>query len=66
MRKAYDEEAVDFDAWIDTLAPLLGFNIPAGERDAVLFNLRATLRHAAAVDSFPLDDEAEPAPVFSA
>jgi hypothetical protein len=66
MPKAFDEAAIDLDAWVDAMANVLGFEIPAEDRAAVIFNLQVTMRNAALVESFPLDDEAEPAPVFSA
>lgn len=66
MPKAFDEATVDLDAWVDAMANVLGFDIPLADRAAVIFNLQVTMRNAALVDSFPLEDEAEPAPVFSA
>ncbi len=66
MAKAFDESRVDFDAWVDSMANVLGFDIPPEDRAAVIFNLQVTMRNAALVESFPLPDEAEPAPVFSA
>ena len=55
----FDPEAV-----MDAMAPLLGLTIEAEARPAVAANLQATARFAAIVMAIPLDDEAEPAPVF--
>jgi hypothetical protein len=44
----------------------LGLPLDPAWLEAVAFNLRLILRHAALVDEFPLPDEAEPAPVFRA
>jgi hypothetical protein len=64
MAKGYDEAEVDFEAWVDATAPVLGMQVKGLDREAVIANLRLLRRHAAAVDEFPLPDEAEPAPVF--
>lgn len=53
-------------AFMDATAPLLGLRIEPAWRDAVRANLAVTFRMSALVDGFPLPDEAEPAPVFSA
>ncbi len=66
MSKAYDENAIDFDKWVDSMASVLGFSIPPEDRAAVIFNLQVTMRNAALVDSFDIGDDVEPAPVFSA
>jgi hypothetical protein len=44
----------------------LGLNLDPAWHEAVAFNLRLILRHAALVDEFALPDDAEPAPVFHA
>jgi hypothetical protein len=62
--KAFDEAAIDFDAWVDAMAPALGLRVAGADRDAVIANLKILTRNAALVDGFPLPDEAEPAPVF--
>jgi hypothetical protein len=56
----------DLDALI--LAGTTALDIPVEPEwhDAIRANLSVTLRHAALVDSFPLPDEADPAPVFRA
>lgn len=56
----------DLDAFITANAAALGLTIRPEWRDAVRANLVVTLRMAAMVDSFPLEDECEPAPVFTA
>lgn len=54
------------DALIDAAAPALGLAVRPEWRAAVRANLAVSLRMGAAVLDFPLDDEAEPAPVFRA
>ncbi len=56
----------DLDTLI--LAGTTALDIPIDPEwmDAIRTNLSVTLRFAAAVESFPLPDEAEPAPVFRA
>jgi hypothetical protein len=66
MTKVFDESAIDFDAWVDAMAPVLGFNVTGLDREAVKANLRVIAGHAASVEEFPLPDEAEPAPIFCA
>lgn len=58
-----DERA---NAVIDAMAPLLGVAIEPAWRDAVAMNVKTLAAAAALVLAFPLDDEAEPAPVFRA
>ena len=62
------DEASDrhLDQIIDAAAAALGIAIDPAWKAAIRSNLEVTLRHAAAVDAFALDDEAEPAPVFEA
>jgi hypothetical protein len=54
----------ELDALIEAGTAALGIPIQPEWRDAVRLHLRITLDHAANVLSFPLDDNAEPAPVF--
>ncbi len=56
----------DLDAYIDASAKLLGLTIDPVWKDAVRANLAVTVRMGAIVAAFPLPDEAEPAPVFTA
>ena len=57
--------AFDPDALIDGMAPLLGLPIEPDFRPGIVANLRTIARHAELLD-VPLDDRAEPAPVFGA
>ena len=54
------------DQMIDALAPALGLRVDPAWREAVRTHLRLSLGHAALVADFPLPDEMEPAPVFTA
>ena len=54
------------DGLIDAGTALLGIGIEPEWRDAIRLNLTTALRFAESVESFPLPDEAEPAPVFRA
>ena len=54
------------DDFIEAAAQVLTLPLEADWKPSIKGNLQATLRHAAAVDEFPLPDEAEPAPVFEA
>lgn len=67
-RKAAIEPNVDTmnDALVAASARALGLSLEPAWRDSIKFNLRLILEHAARVDTFPLPDEAEPAPVFHA
>ena len=58
------EDPFDAGAVIDAMAPLLRLEIEPEYRPGIATNLEATARFAALVLEFPLDDEAEPAPVF--
>jgi hypothetical protein len=54
------------DEFIDAAARALELPLEPDWKPAVAANLRVTLEHAAAVEAFPLPDDAEPAPVFKA
>ena len=56
----------DPDALIDAMSPLLGLPLSDAARPGVKLNLQIAARLAPLVLDFPLDDEAEPAPVFVA
>ncbi len=56
----------DADAYIDASLPLLGLDLSAESRGAVKFNLVVAERLSRLVREFVFDDEAEPAPVFTA
>ena len=53
-------------AYIDAATALNGIPLDPAWRGEVLANLRAIGNSARMVLSFPLEDEAEPAPVFTA
>ncbi len=54
------------DDYIAAAAAALSLPLDPAWQDAVKANLAVTLKHAATVAEFPLPDEAEPAPVFTA
>ena len=55
-----------WDAWIDAMEPVLGLSVPTEYRPGVRLNLSIAARFAELVEAFPLPDETDPAPVFSA
>jgi hypothetical protein len=59
-----EEKPFDPEAVIDAMAPLLGLPIGPEHRPGVVLNLAVTARLAALVVDFPLEDEADPAPVY--
>lgn len=52
--------------YIDAVGNALALPIDDAWKSAVRANLEITLRLARLIDEFPLPDEAEPAPAFSA
>ncbi len=54
------------EAWRDALAALLELPIERGDRAEIIANLRLIARQIEIVAQVPLDDLAEPAPVFRA
>jgi len=54
------------DQFIAAAAHALALPVEAAWKDAVKANLEVTLRLAASFSDFPLPDDAEPAPVFTA
>ena len=54
------------DQFITAAAHALALPVEAAWKDAVKANLEVTLRLAASFSDFPLPDDAEPAPVFTA
>jgi len=54
----------DADALIDAAQPLLDLTLSEVSRSGVKLNLEIAARLAKLVMDFPLDDEAEPAPVY--
>lgn len=59
-------DTTDLDAFIATGTALLGIPVRPEWRDAIRQHLGVSLDHARTVLDFPLPDEADPAPVFSA
>lgn len=55
----------DADAVIDAMAPYLGLTVLPAYRAGVAQHLTAAHRIAGPLLDLPLDDEAEPAPVFT-
>lgn len=53
------------DTLIDAMTSVLGIAVDPAWRDGVRVHLGISLGHARTVADFPLDDEAEPAPVFT-
>ncbi len=60
-RNAFDPEAV-----VDAMAPLLGLTLTPESRAQTLVHLRIAAEQAEKLLSVPLDDQQEPAPVFTA
>lgn len=58
------DEAFDSDAVMDAMAPLLRLDIKPEYRPGIAVNLVATARFAAVLLTEPIEDQAEPAPVF--
>jgi hypothetical protein len=59
-------DATDLDAFLAAGTALLGIPVQPGWRDAIRQHLAVSLMLAGQVLDFPLPDEAEPAPVFTA
>jgi hypothetical protein len=59
-------DPMDLDAYIDAGTALLGIPVQPEWRDAIRLHLGVSFELGRAVLEFPLPDEAEPAPVFSA
>jgi hypothetical protein len=55
-----------FDNFIESAAQALALPVEPSWQPAVKFNLQVILRQAALFTEFPLPDDAEPAPVFTA
>lgn len=54
----------DCEALLDAAADLLGLEIRPAWRAVALANLKTTAEAARFVESFPLEDELEPSPIF--
>ncbi len=59
-------EIDELDALIDAGTAVLGIAVAPEWREQIRLHLAISLRHAAAVEAFPLPDETDPAPVFQA
>lgn len=59
-------EDADIEALIDAMAQALGIEILPASRPVLRAHLAVAFSMAALVMGFPLDDHAEPAPVFTA
>jgi 1-carboxybiuret hydrolase subunit AtzG-like len=59
--KTFDPEAV-----VDAMAPLLGLTLTPESRAQTIVHLRIAAEQAERLLSVPLDDQQEPAPVFTA
>jgi len=56
----------DPEAAVDAMAPLLGLTLTPESRAQTLVHLRIAAEQAEKLLSIPLDDQQEPAPVFTA
>jgi hypothetical protein len=59
--KTFDPETV-----VDAMAPLLGLTLTPESRAQTIVHLRIAAEQAEKLLSVPFDDQAEPAPVFTA
>lgn len=55
----------DFDAIIAAMLPFLGLEVPESELAQVRVHLGIAAGHAAKLLASPIEDHAEPAPVFT-
>ena len=58
------DRPIDFGAYVDAAAALIGLPIDPAHRPGVILNMQRIGDMAALVMAFPLPDEMEPAPVF--
>ena len=63
---AEESQEKHLDDYIDAVAAALALPVEDAWRPAIRANLEVSLRLARLVDEFPLPDETEPAPVFTA
>jgi len=57
-------DQVDFEAYVDAAAQLVGLPLDPAHRPGVVLNLGRIAQMAALVMEFPLPDETELAPVY--
>ena len=60
------ETETDLDAYAEAAAAMLGLAVEPEWRETIVANLRVLRAAADLVGAFPLPDEAEAAPVFTA
>ncbi|GEP05903.1 DUF4089 domain-containing protein [Methylobacterium oxalidis] len=60
------ETETDLDAYAEAAAAMLGLAVEPEWRETIVVNLRVLRAAADLVGAFPLPDEAEAAPVFTA
>ena len=58
--------AVNTDSLVDAMLPVLGLTVTQESRAQTIVHLRIAAEHARKLLSVPLDDQEEPAPVFTA
>ena len=58
------DSVLDFEAYLDAAATLIGLPIDPEYRNGVVENLARIAQMAALVEAFPVPEEVEPAPVF--
>jgi hypothetical protein len=58
-------ESFDPAAFVAATAPLIGVDLTPGSRAQVVLHLKIAADLAAKLEEVELDDEAEPAPVFT-
>ena len=56
----------DLQRFIEAGARLFGLTLQPEWHDSIRLHLAISLQHAQAVSEFPLPDETDPAPIFSA
>ena len=60
------DQAFDAASYVDAAAALTGLPLDSAHRPGVILNMQRIAEMASLVMSFPLPDDAEPAPVFRA
>jgi hypothetical protein len=59
-----NDDMIDFNLWIDAMAPVLGLSIDEEARKGVAINLEVATRMAGILDAIKVEDHDEPLPVF--
>ena len=60
------QKPADLDQWIESMSEILRLPVSEAHKAGVKANLKTAGKMAALVDKAPLEDNAEPAPVFRA